>query len=265
MSFYPSTENLPPLGALCLDYTEDIHRPPGDPLNGLSFKFPLLHEKVEQASLWNVVSAEAFSEEFLERFAEACLKLSRRGAVGIITSCGFLAQVQQRLASKVPIPIATSSLLQIPPLLAMRPQNEHLGVITFDSATLGDVHFKGVGIEDSMRSRLTVIGCPANGCLRGIIRDGAPYIHEELEAELIDCALKLLEKDQQITAFVLECTQMPPFSTAIGKATGLPVYDVVTLIDWFYSGLQPRTFPMDAHKSAGLKRRERSDKELRRQ
>lgn len=263
MSFYLSPQELPPLGALCLTYTDDIHRPPGDPLNALSFQFPLIYETVKNATLWNVVASEQYTEEFLQNFIDACNKLANRGAVGIITSCGFLAQVQQRLAAKISIPIITSSLLQVPLLLAARHVNEHLGIITFDSSTLGEAHFRGIGVTSEMLKRITIIGCPANGALRGVIQNGDPYVHEELEAEIVTGAKDLISRDPQITVFLLECTQMPPFAQAIFHATGKPVYDVVTLVDWFYSGLRPRTFRTDEFREEGMRRRLRSEKEQR--
>lgn len=35
-----------------------------------------------------------------------------------------------------------------------------------------------------------------------------------------------------IGAIVLECTDLPPFSAAIRRATGLPVFDIVTMTTW---------------------------------
>ncbi|QLG74116.1 hypothetical protein HG535_0F06280 [Zygotorulaspora mrakii] len=262
MSKYLESASLPPLGAICLDYTDDIHRPPGDPLNPESFDFPLIHEIVPNATLWNVVKPEEYSEEFLESIADSCRRLAERGAIGVITSCGFLAQMQTRIKDRIPIPIATSSLLQIPLLLTMRAANEHIGVITFDAETLGDAHFEGIGIDTNMRKRITIIGCTPSGPLRGIIQRGEPYIHEELEEELLSRAKILLEQDPSITVIVMECTQMPPFSKAVSSATGLPVYDVITMIEWFYSGLKPKSVKPDVFKQEGMRTRQRSQKEL---
>lgn len=260
--YLATREELPPLGALCLDYTDDIHRPPGDPLNELSFPFPLVHEKVTNASLWKVVDSQPYSDEFLLCFVSACERLAEKGAIGVITSCGFLAQVQKRLSAMISIPIATSSLLQVPLLMASRPESHHVGVITFDEAVLGKVHLEGVGITYEMQKRLTVVGTPENGSLRGMIRDGKPYIHDELSQELVQCAKDLLARDNQVKAIVLECTQMPPFAKAIQKAISLPVYDVITLIDWFYSGLHCADLPKDEFKEDGYRQRKRGPKEM---
>ncbi|GMF82185.1 unnamed protein product [[Candida] boidinii] len=171
-------------------------------------------------------------------------------------------KVQNRLAEKINIPIATSSLLQIPFVLSIINPNKHVGVLTFDGKVLGQTHFKGIGISDEMAKRITVQGCHDDGALRRIIRDGDPYIHAELESELVDLAKELIGKDPNIGAIVLECTQMPPFAKAIQQETGLPVYDAITMIDWFYSGLRARNLLKDDFTQEGMRRRKRSEKEL---
>ena len=43
-------------------------------------------------------------------------------------------------------------------------------------------------------------------------------------------------------ALVLECTNMCPYSADVAEAVGLPVYDFVSFVTWFQSGLKPRRF-----------------------
>lgn len=262
MSYYPAAEELPPLGALCLDYTDDIHRPPGDVIVSESYSFPVIQQKIVGATLWKVVDPNEFSDEYFQYFVDACKTLQEKGCIGIITSCGFLAQIQSRLASQVDIPIATSSLLQIPYVLNIISPKKKIGVLTFDPSTLCETHFNGVGITTEMLKRVVITGCKPDGALHRIITDGDAYIHEELEEELVGLAAELLQLNPDIGAFVLECTQMPPFARAIQQATGKPVYDGVTMVDWFYSGLHCRMIPPDENKKAGLRKRHRSEKEL---
>ncbi|KAG7817786.1 hypothetical protein KL919_003520 [Ogataea angusta] len=262
MSTYPPRKELPPLGALCLDYTDDIHRPPGDPLNELSYQFPVIHEMVKDATVWNVVKKDEYSDETLQNYIDACNRLQQRGAVGVITSCGFLAQVQNRLAAAVEIPVATSSLIQVPFVSMVIGPSKLIGVLTFDAEVLGKAHFKGLGISEELQSRIVVKGCPVGGVLRGMIIEGDPYVHDDLENEMVGIAKELVGENPSIGAIVLECTQMPPFARAVQKATGLPVYDAITMIDWFYSGLVSRIIPEDGRKQDGLRRRRRSAKEL---
>ncbi|CUM67366.1 uncharacterized protein PRCAT00005059001 [Priceomyces carsonii] len=261
MSKYPPTQELPPLGALCLDYTDDIHRPPGDPLNPDSFFFPLIHEKVKRATVQNIVFSGVLDESFIDNFADACNNLKAKGAIGIITSCGFLAQIQGILSSKIDIPLATSSLLQIPSVMTILSPRKKVAVLTFDENELSKFHFDGIGIPEAMQERIIVHGTKKGGELKNIIIEGGQYVIEKFEAEMVELAEKAVAEDDSIGAFVLECTQMPPTSKAIQDSLGLPVYDVITMIDWFYSGIVSRTLPEDTNKSDGLRIRKRSSKE----
>ena len=85
---------LPPMGFLAVEV--DIFRPPGDPYNEKTWPFPLIRETVTGTSESQIVTKDSYDDAFIERFVTAGLKLAERGAVGIITSCGFLALAQTR-------------------------------------------------------------------------------------------------------------------------------------------------------------------------
>ena len=55
-------------------------------------------------------------------------------------------------------------------------------------------------------------------------------------------ARDLVARHPEVGAIVLECTNMPPYAAAVQQATGLPVYDIYSLITWFHAGLRPRVF-----------------------
>jgi hypothetical protein len=105
----------------------------------------------------------------------------------------------------------------------MLPPSKSIVIITFAGSRLGSLHLTQLGI--SALERIQILGAPEDGHLRGIIRDGAEYVHE-IERELVDCTRKMVEKHGSVGAVVLECTQMPPFAEAIQRAVGLSVYDV---------------------------------------
>lgn len=83
---------LPPLGFISLDII--IHRPPGDPYNQKTWPFPLIYERAQNTPESLVVSSAGYEDGFIDRFVDAGQKLAKRGAIGIITSCGFLAIAQ---------------------------------------------------------------------------------------------------------------------------------------------------------------------------
>ncbi|KAI1394601.1 hypothetical protein F4819DRAFT_258798 [Hypoxylon fuscum] len=227
-----SESPLPPLGFISIDII--LHRPPGDPFNDKTWPFPLIREKADNSSEMQVISSKPYDDAFIDRFVDAGERLVKRGAVGIITSCGFLAMAQQALAARLPIPVATSALVQIPSVLALLSASSTVGILTYDDARLGLAHLEALGIPPS---RCRIRGVPAGGSLQSHIQYGDAYVHDEISAELVRMARNLIAENKEIAALCLECTQMPPFAEAIQDAIGLPVYDVHTMGCWFYSGL----------------------------
>jgi Asp/Glu/hydantoin racemase len=146
------------------------------------------------------------------------------------------------LAEQLPVPIATSALLQIPSILAFLPTSAVIGVLTYDSERLGLSHLQALSID---ASRVRIYGMPVNGHLRDVIQNGATYDTFAMEKEMVGQAAKLIEQvrseGKTLGAIVLECTQMPPFAEAIQRRTRVPVYDVFSLGQWFYSGLVKQT------------------------
>ena len=100
--------------------------------------------------------------------------------------------------------------------------------------------------------------------MRACLRDGTPYVHAELEQELVETAKELISKHPNVGAIILECTQFPPFAKSIQEAMHVPVYDVVTLGKWFYSGLARQPFPewTAKEKKEAKQMRPRSEREL---
>ncbi|KAF4422072.1 aspartate racemase [Fusarium acutatum] len=248
-----NTDSGPPLGFLAVEV--DIHRPPGDPFNQDTWPFPLIREKVTGTSEAQIVTNGDYEEDFIDRFVQATIRLAEKGAVGAITSCGFLAAAQTRysdfqphfvgpspaehvrLAALSPIPVATSALVQVPSLLAIFPVSRPIGVLTYDSARLGSAHLLQLGIDPD---RVRVQGLSDDSHLREICARGASYDADRLERELVAEAKLLIRQHPDISAVVLECTNMPPYADRIQDAIQLPVYDVYTMGLWFYSGLTRR-------------------------
>jgi hypothetical protein len=47
---------------------------------------------------------------------------------------------------------------------------------------------------------------------------------------VVRAAMKLIERHPAVTDIVLECTNMPPYRSAVSGATGRPVHDMETLL-----------------------------------
>jgi hypothetical protein len=216
-----------PLGIMMLDTS--FERPVGDVGNAASWPFPVLYKRISGATARKVVSGQ--DDDLLDAFVAAGQELVAEGAFALTTSCGFLALRQSQLSARLTVPVATSSLLQIPSLLATLPRGKTVGVITYDRASLTQRHFQEVGVTDIP----PVAGLPGGGAFRGLIEGGVPYDAQALADELVTTVEDLLHHHSNIGALVFECTNLPPFSSRISRRFGLPVFDILTLGKWLHS------------------------------
>lgn len=217
------------LGIMMLDTT--FERPLGDVGNARSWPFPVVYKTVKGASARTIVNGEE-DAALLDAFVAAGEDLAREGACALTTSCGFLVLRQSALASRLTLPVATSSLLQIPQITTFLPAGKKVGVITYDFNSLTDRHFREAGLKDIP----PVAGLPKGGAFHQLIEGGKPYDREALSNELLQTVQDLVDKQPSIGALVFECTNLPPFSAEISKRFGLPVFDILTLGRWLHAG-----------------------------
>ena len=52
----------------------------------------------------------------------------------------------------------------------------------------------------------------------------------------------LFERNPEISAILLECTELPPHARAIQKAVARPVWGFPTMVNWIYQGVVRRNF-----------------------
>lgn len=227
------------VGIILLEAT--FPRPPGDVAHAATFPFPVLYEIVDGASPRRVV--EGAAEGLLAAFVEAADRLVACGVRAVTTCCGFLAIYQRELASAVPVPVAASSLLQIPQVLRMIRPDERICVVTMDATSLDTRHFDGVGVSIAERDRLSIIGLETTRELHPTIIGGGDTLDVALaQEEILEVASRAVNEDPAIGAFVFECTNLPPYAAAVQAATNRPVFDAVTMITWLRNAAHPRHF-----------------------
>ena len=71
----------------------------------------------------------------LPDFIDAAQELVRLGAEAITTNCGFLSLFQKEIAAAVGVPVATSSLMQVPWVQATLPPGKRVGLVTVSGST----------------------------------------------------------------------------------------------------------------------------------
>ncbi len=224
------------IGVLMLD--TPFRRLPGDIGNARTWDFPVQFRVVKGADPARVVHGEA--KGLLQLFVDAALDMVAAGVRGITTSCGFLALLQREMAAALPVPVATSSLLQAPVIEAMLPAGRRVGILTFAAEALTERHLAAVGV----RPDTPIEGLPPDSLFRSVYGAmGGESDIDRLEAEVVAAARRLVDKHPEVGAILCECTNLPPHAAAIAAATGLPVFDIIGFIDWFARSLAPPAYP----------------------
>src|SRR5919109_1166620 len=113
-------------------------RIPGDMGNAETWPFPVLYKVVPGASPRRVVCEKA--EGLLDEFLAAAAELVRLGADGVTTTCGFLSLYQREIAAHVGVPVATSSLMQVPFIQSVLPPGKRVGIVTISVASMSREH-----------------------------------------------------------------------------------------------------------------------------
>lgn len=223
--------NAPEEGANVPITFDTFCRVPGDVGNATSYNFPVQFKCIRGVD-GNELLLPTPTENLRQHVITACRELEREGAQCIATFCGFMAYFQNDMAQAVDIPVFSSAILQVP--MACRVVGKKkVAVLTANAKLLSEQHLRNCGITSDM-----------NYVLWGMDRYTEPEYTlwttetdmekrtQELERRVVHAALDCLEHNPDVGAFVLECTNMPPASYALQQATGMPVFDAITLINY---------------------------------
>jgi hypothetical protein len=194
---------------------------PGDVGNATTFNFPVRYEILKGISSKDFVNRKPTSETE-RKIVEAARELEKGGVRAIGTDCGFTIYFQEEMAKAVSIPVLSSSLLQVPIVSRLLGKGQKVGISTGDSRELSKEHlrrdFRSISELDPQK-RLK------------LIEDRAIY-----------AAKQLISKNPDVGAIVFECTILSPAAAAVQEATGLPVFDAVTLLNWAFGAVVRRRF-----------------------
>lgn len=142
----------------------------------------------------------------------------------IVTSCGFLSYWQDHLAQRASRPFIASSLTTLEGLSKSYDPDE-LHILTFDAARLGSAH---LGLYPAYATSIT--GLPPTHHLRDVIG------HNRASLDAARATREMVDLVQSTTTprhkhILFECTNLPPYRDAIRAATGLPVTDILSVIE----------------------------------
>jgi len=225
------------IGILCAEW--NIPFIPGDLNNASTFDFPIRYLAVPGAVGADVLSGNDSS--FAEMFVTAARQLEREGVRAITGNCGFMAKYQQAVADKVDVPVLMSSLLQAPMIARMLGAHRKLGVLVANKSSVTDQLLASAGIADP--DQIVIEGLDHRAHWNQVILQESGVLDEDrMCAEVVDTARDLLVRNPVIGAFLLECSDLPPYSAAVHAATGLPVFDWSNFIRYIHDAVAPRSY-----------------------
>ena len=203
----------------------------GDIGNPASFSVPVRYRVVRGARAEQAVRGDP--DSMLEPFIDAAEALVADGARTIATSCGFLSPFQEALEWALPVPVVTSSLLQVRSVAASLAPDARPGILTVDAAALGRAHLDAARVP----AEIAVAGLrPTDSLVRTIMEDRDTLDRRAAEAETVDAAVRLSAMEPRLGAVILECTNLGPYVPALRRALGVPVLSIVDAVEAVMEG-----------------------------
>ena len=225
-----------PIGILLLDtFTPFIE---GDVGNAGSYPFPVRYRTVPGLSVERIFNKDC---AFRDAMLDAARELVQQGVKAVTGDCGFMAIYQRYLAEHLEVPVFLSSLLQLPFIGSLLAPNRRIGIITANAPILDSELLEELGVQPP--ERLVIRGMQDYPRFRSAILDEEGELDSEaVETEMVAAAKGLLESEPTVGALLLECSVMPPYGAAVADATGLPVFDYLTMIEYVHSAVVKRRF-----------------------
>lgn len=214
-----------------------FRRYPGDIGNATTWDFPVSYKIVHDAVPAKIT--DLHNTSLLDPFKRAAEELITEGVDGIATTCGFLSIYQKELADFCGVPVATSSLLQVPMVRNLIASDKRVGVMTYNGEALKGPYLEAVNVDPATPIKGMALD---SEFARWVNQNDNSVSFETLRAEVLETARIFKEETPDIGAIVSECTNLAPFTADISEELGVPVYDCVTLVNWFHAGLKPKRY-----------------------
>ena len=210
---------------------------PGNVANASTYDFPVRFNILKGSTIPQILSHD---RSLLDMIVEGGRDLIKDGVRAIVGACGYFGYYQREAAAALDVPVFLSSLLQISIVKQTLKQDQKVGVICAHLDSLSKDTLGACGVDDP--SELVIVGAQDLPEFKNIINCTRHYNPAQLERELTGLAVQLTADHPEVGAILLECSDMPPFSWAVQNATGLPVFDFITMIKWIHSAVVQRPY-----------------------
>lgn len=227
------------IGMLMLDC--NIPFVPGDVGNASTYGFPVQFLLVPGATGEAVVGRQDPALE--PAFVEGAQQLVAQGVRAITGDCAYMGAYQRAVSESVEVPVFLSSLMQVPMVVSMLRGRDKLAVLLANGQTVSDRLLEPVGITGEVRERCVFRGLEDKEHFASVcLEDRGELDLAQMEADMVQTAREVVSDHPDVRAFLFECSDMPPYSAAVQRATGLPVFDWIGFINYVHHAVVQRPY-----------------------
>ena len=227
-----------PIGVV---YIENVFYPimPGNVVNAGTYPFPVRMIPVKGIDCDELFACD---EKVGAAIREACMTLMKEGVRAISGACGFFGNYQKEIAELCSVPVALSSLVQVPWVLATLKPTQKLAILTADAKSITERLLDNCDITEGMKERLVIKDLATSEHFSCVIKNRGDWDNDLARKDVVGKAVEAVSGAEEIGAILLECSDMPPYAAAVQRETGLPVFDFITLIKWLHSSVAQRPY-----------------------
>jgi hypothetical protein len=200
---------------------------PGSLADPGRFAYPIRGRVVPGARVDTVVGGDP---ALAAAYVAGARALEADGATAITTNCGFTVLYQRAMSGAVSIPVAASSLLLLPLLLATLPPGRRIGLLTYDAARLSARHLEAAGVRGG-DERIAVAGIDGSRSWKALAGPVPEVTPEDLATDVLAAVRSLRRAHPDVGSLLLECAAFCPVTARVRAETALPVLDFVSLAD----------------------------------
>ncbi len=219
----------------------DVHYPlmPGNVVNANTYNFPVRHAWVKGANQQRMHSGD---DTLLPELIATAKQLEIEGCRAICGACGYFGHFQKRVAEQMDIPVYLSSVVQVPWIRAGLKKEQKIGVLCADGHNLTVDLFEQCGASKEDFDACVVKSAGELPEFSAFMERRGNFDNAIVRQELIGLAKEIVTENDDIGAFLLECSDMPPYAADIQAAVNLPVFDFITLINFIHSAVAQKPY-----------------------
>lgn len=221
-------------------YIENVNYPlmPGNVVNAYTYDFP-----VRMKAVPNLTNDRLFNNDVTiadDIIATAKSMVENDGVRAICSACGFFGNFQKQVREALDVPVAMSSLVQLPLIQSLIKPGQKIGIITANGESLTDELLESCGVTKT--DNLVIKDALQTEEFATVVNMRGYWDNTIAREEIVNLAKELVAENEDLGAILLECSDMPPYAAAIQEATQLPVFDFITLIKWLNSAVAQKPY-----------------------